>query len=172
MTGFAEELGEEMSDEEGMGVMPMAAAAAAPMVAGPPNAIISAPASATVKNMTILPGQPGMASAAQQPLSASAAAMVTESPKAASILAPAAPGTANVIAVDTSPEIMAAEGLAPPTMGGYYGRRQFRRAPAFGEMATAAPQPRLLPGRTEVGENGEVIKMNAHAPVTVMKLGS
>lgn len=157
MTGFAEELSEEMSDEEGMGFMPMTTAAAAP-------AIISAPAS-TVKNMTILPGQP---MAASMPASTAAAP--------ASILAPAAPGTANVIAVDTSPETMAAEGLAPaPSMrGGYATRRQFRRAPAyggFGEMPSA-PQPSFLPGRTEVGENGEVIKMNAHAPVTVMKLGS
>jgi hypothetical protein len=82
-------------------------------------------------------------------------------------------GLPSVIAVDTSEGARHADGLGMPEP--VYGapRRQFRRAPAYGGYAPqqSAPVGNMVPGRSETTESGEVIKLNASAPVLVKKLG-
>lgn len=155
-----EELAESMEEaagEEGeFAVQPTAPAIVAP--ASEAKNLTIMPEAPATRNLTILPGQPG----------APATRNLTIQPAAA--LAPAAPGMANVIAVDTSEEKMAEEGLGG-MMGGY--RRSFRRAPAAfgGAPAAFGGAPAMVPGRVEYDEQGAPIKLNASQAVTVTKLG-
>jgi DNA-directed RNA polymerase II subunit RPB2 len=94
------------------------------------------------------------------------------------VLANALPGVGSpkIIAVDTSPETMRHQAamLGMPEGPAYGGaRRQFRRVPAYGgyPLAANAAPTGMIPGRTEMGEGGEVIKLNASAPIVVQKLG-
>jgi hypothetical protein len=80
-------------------------------------------------------------------------------------LAPPVPGGVATIVIQTGADAMAAEGLG----GMPVQRQRFRRA---GGMMPMGSQPvQMMPGRQEIGEGGEVIKMNAHPVVTINKLG-
>lgn len=161
MPGFEEELAESMEEgEDEMGIAPVAPA---------PAAIVTAPAS-EARNLTIMPA--AAAPAAEQP-SAVRNLTILQGQPAAATLAPAAPGTANVIAVDTSEEKMAEEGLGG-MMGGFAPRRSFRRAPrTFGEYNSNVPAsaPAMIPGRVEYDEQGAPINLKASQAITVQKLG-
>lgn len=77
-----------------------------------------------------------------------------------SVLPAALPGGPMTIAVDTSREAMAAEGLVGPG----------------GTSRSAVNRPRMgggggmVPGRTEVGEDGTVTRLNPHPAISVRKL--
>ena len=164
-----EELAESMEEgEDEMGIMPAA-----------PAAIVTAPPS-EARNLTIMPA--AAMPAAEQP-SAVRNLTILQGQPAAATLAPAAPGTANVIAVDTSEEKMAEEGLGG-MMGGFAARRSFRRAPAafggapaaFGGAPAAfggasSPAPAMIPGRMEYDEQGAPVHLKPSQAITVQKLG-
>ena len=76
---------------------------------------------------------------------------------------PAIPAGPAIIAVDTSPQAMAMEGLVPSLDGGG-GGYVLRRARMGGGQSS-------IPGRVEYDEQGNRIELKASAPITVNKLG-
>lgn len=81
---------------------------------------------------------------------------------------PAIPAGAAIIAIDTSPQAMAMDGLVQPPAGGggQMGGSGYvlRRARMGGGGA-------VVPGRVEYDEQGNRIELKASAPITVQKLG-
>jgi DNA-directed RNA polymerase II subunit RPB2 len=99
-------------------------------------------------------------SAAALGLSAAAAAAPQQS-----VLPAALPGGPMTIAVDTSREAMAAEGLmdtnARPVNRGSSSPRTF---------GGGAPGISMVPGRAERAEDGSIVRLNAHPAISVRKL--
>ena len=86
----------------------------------------------------------------------------------ATMFPPAIPAGPAMIAVDTSPQAMAMDGLfSSSAAGGSIGGNNMLRRARMGGFGGGG----IVPGRTEMGEDGVAIKLNPSAAITVQKLG-
>jgi hypothetical protein len=86
----------------------------------------------------------------------------------ATMFPPAIPAGPAMIAVDTSPQAMAMDGLfSSSAAGGSMGGNNMLRRARMGGFGGGG----IVPGRTEMGEDGVAIKLNPSAAITVQKLG-
>ncbi len=84
----------------------------------------------------------------------------------AAVFPPAIPAGPAMIAVDTSPQAMAMDGLFPQSAaGGMGGNNILRRARMGGGGGP------MVAGRVEMGEDGKPIVLQPSAAITVQKLG-
>lgn len=86
----------------------------------------------------------------------------------AAMFPPAIPAGPATIAVDTSPQAMAMDGLFPSsTAAGVGGGNVLRRARMGGYGGAGA----TIPGRVEYDEQGNRVELKPSAAITVQKLG-